>query len=83
MLTIYSTRCLPHLVLPSIPPLKHDQHRLLLLVLYADNMVTHRSNVFGMVLEFVLIAKKWDIPYTLARFFVEIDNASTLIYCTV
>ena len=83
MLTVYSTRRHPHLVLPSIPHLEHDQHRLLPLVLYANDMVTHRSNVFGTALEFVLISKKWDTPYILAQFFNEIDNASTLIYCIV
>ena len=83
MLTVYSTHPLPHLVLLSIPLLKHDQHRLPPLVLYVDDMVTHRSNAFGMVLESVLIAKKWDTLYILARVFVEIDNALTLTYCTV
>ena len=81
--TIYLTCHLPHLVLPSIPLRKHDQHWSPPLVLYADDMVTHQPNAFGTVLEFVLIAKKWDTPYILAWFFVEIDNASTLIYCTV
>ena len=40
------------------PLLEQGQHWLLLLVLYADDMVTHRLNAFGMAPEFVRIAKK-------------------------
>ena len=84
---LMSTDCsihhLRHLIPPSIPLLKHDQPWSLPLVLCAIDMVTRQSNASGMVLGFVPIAKKWDIPYTIATSFVETNNASIPIYCIV
>ena len=82
-LTNYSIHHLHHLILPSIPLLEHDQHRLLPLVLCVIDTVIHRSSASGTVLGFVLIAKKWDTQYTTATSFVETSNALILIYCTV